>query len=197
MSVRESGDERVFTPAVEGPTTAAASEGRWPALEAVRVFALLWIFLVHLIERIFGGWMIANPTNAWPPLAERVAQLQPLSGHGVWDIPLWLLVSFGRAGDQGVQLFLILSGFGLTWALLKKRPDGLRVRDFWMQRLSRIYPEYWMAHLLVFAGSFALRSPLQSDSSFLFSLLGIRVTPDLFYAISPSWWYIGLIIQLY
>jgi len=168
--------------------------GRWQTLEAIRVFALLWIVAVHVAEQLFPGWDIANPSNGWPPLAERITQLAPSGGHGIWDIPAWLLVNFALAGDQAVALFIILSGFGLTWSLSKK-PAGWA--GFLRRRLARIYPEYWMAHLFVLAGSFVFKEPLQSDASFLFSLLGIRVTPDLLYAVSAPWWYIGLIIQLY
>lgn len=168
--------------------------GRWQTLEAVRVFALLWIVAVHFAEQVFPGWYIANPSNTWPPLGERIANLTPFSGHGIWDIPAWLLVNFALAGDQAVALFIILSGFGLTWTL-SSRPAGWA--GFLRQRLARIYPEYWMAHLFVLAGSFVFKEPLQSDASFLFSVLGIRVTPDLFYAVSAPWWYIGLAIQLY
>ena len=123
--------------------------------------------------------------------------MAPFSGHGIWDIPAWLLVNFALAGDQAVALFIILSGFGLTWALSKERAGGVRWGGFLRQRLARIYPEYWMAHLFVLAGSFVFKEPVQSDASFLFSLLGIRVTPDLLYAVSTPWWYIGLTIQLY
>jgi peptidoglycan/LPS O-acetylase OafA/YrhL len=108
------------------------------------------------------------------------------------------LLDFGRSGDQGVQLFLIVSGFGLTWALPQSKGGATPGwGGFYRRRLSRIYPEYWMAHLMVLAGALAAGRALQSDASFLFSLLGIRVTPDLLYSLWPSWWYIGLILQLY
>ena len=51
------------------------ARGRWQTLEAIRVFALLWIVIVHFAEQIFTGWYIANPSNTWPPLGERIAQL--------------------------------------------------------------------------------------------------------------------------
>jgi peptidoglycan/LPS O-acetylase OafA/YrhL len=96
----------------------------------------------------------------------------PVSGHGTWDIPLSLLLDFGRAGDQGVQLFLIVSGFGLTWALLQSKGGATPGwGGFYRRRLSRIYPEYWMAHLVVLAGALATGRALQSDTSFFFSLL--------------------------
>ena len=175
----------------------ARDPGRLAPLEVIKAFALLWICLVHWAERVFGSWYIANPTNDWPPLAERLAQLTPLSGSGVWDIPLTALLGFARAGDQGVQLFLIVSGFGLTWAMLHAKTGSPEWLAFYRRRLSRIYPEYWVAHLLVLAAAFLAGRILLSDTSFLLSMLGIRVTPDLLYRYSPSWWYIGLILQLY
>ena len=189
----------VFKTAGVRPAPAAGSRShRFESLEAIKAFALLWICLVHWTERLFGGWYIANPDNSWPPLADRLAQLMPVSAHGIWDIPLSLLLDFGRAGDQGVQLFLIVSGFGLTWALLQSAGGATPAwRGFYRRRLARIYPEYWVAHLMVLAGALATGRALQSDASFFFSLLGIRVTPDLLYSVSPPWWYIGLILQLY
>ncbi len=173
------------------------SRARWHTLECIRAFALLWVVLVHIAEQVFPGWELANPTNHWPPLADRVAQLAPFTGYGIWDIPAWLLVNFALAGDQAVAVFLILSGFGLAWGASAQRADGVRWGDFLRQRLARVYPEYWMAHLFILVGAFVFREPIQSDISFLFSLLGIRVTPDLLYAVSVPWWFIGLIIQLY
>jgi peptidoglycan/LPS O-acetylase OafA/YrhL len=171
---------------------------RYESIDAIKAFALLWICIVYWTERLFGGWYIANPDNSWPPLADRIAQLIPVSGHGIWNVPLSLLLDFGRAGDQGVQLFLIVSGFGLTWALLQAEGDSAPAwRGFYRRRLSRIYPEYWVAHFMVLAGALATGRALQSDAGFFFSLLGIRVTPDLLYSVSPPWWYIGLILQLY
>jgi hypothetical protein len=81
------------------PSAGSSKSGRFKSLDAIKAFALLWI-CAHWTERLFGGWYIANPGNFWPPLADRVAQLMPVSGHGVWDIPLSLLLDFGRAGDQ-------------------------------------------------------------------------------------------------
>lgn len=174
------------------------SRARWHTLECIRAFALLWVVLVHIAEQVFPGWELANPTNHWPPLAERIGQLAPFTGYGIWDIPAWLFVNFALAGDQAVAVFLILSGFGLAWGASAQRDDGgVRWGDFLRKRLARVYPEYWMAHLFILAGAFVFREPIQSDISFLFSLLGIRVTPDLLYAVSVPWWFIGLIIQLY
>lgn len=159
---------------------------RLPWLDALKGAALLWIVLNHVSEAVWGGPHLANPTRRWPELAERFGQFAPLSGHGLWDVPLNLLRWLGWTGDQGVQLFLIASGFGLAWGLLAGRrreaaaPTGAGTaagtgaaaatgaapswRDlpplplgwFFRRRVARVYPLWWGAHLLFLLPAFAL-----------------------------------------
>jgi peptidoglycan/LPS O-acetylase OafA/YrhL len=168
-------------------------------IELIKAVALVWIFLNHIVERFFGYPYIANPHAGWPPFGERLAQLRPLQGFGIWDIPLNMLRYLGWAGDQGVQFFLIVSGFSLTWGLLARYGDAsISLSSFYRRRAERIYPLWWGVHLL-FAAAWILIGwglPL-TDPAFYLSLVGIRVTPDLFYYFAPAWWYIGLLLQLY
>lgn len=169
-------------------------------VEYVRAVALIWIVLVHIFERVFGYAAFGNPGMNWPPIAERISQFAPLSGFGGWDIPVNLLRYLGWFGDHGVQLFLIISGFGLTWGLLQKGAGPvLPLRSFYLRRFERIYPPYWMAHVIFFGLAFVLLTleVRHTSLSFYVSLTGFRLTPASFYAISPSWWYITLIVQLY
>lgn len=169
-------------------------------VEYIKAAAFVWIFLVHLTEHIFGGPYFANPNAAWPPLAERINQLQPLQGYGWLNLPVNALRYFGWLGDHGVQLFLIISGFGLTWGLLRRSANQpLPLRSFYQRRAERIYPLWWMAHLFVLFGSFFVNvlDASLTDPNFYLSLLGIRITPSQLYAFSAAWWYIGLLIQLY
>lgn len=161
--------------------------------------ALVWIFLNHAVERIFGFPYMANPTADWPPLGDRVAQLAPTTGNGLWDIPLNALRYVGWTGDQGVQLFLIVSGFALTWGVLNRNGEqSLQAFDFYRRRLARIYPLWWGAHILALAAITLLASGRSLGvGRFALSMLGIRVTGSLFYYLVPSWWFIGLILQLY
>ena len=118
-------------------------------VELIKAFALLWIFTNHFTEQLFGAPLIANPNSGWPALTERIAQLRPLNDFGVWNLPVNALRYFGWFGDQGVQLFLIASGFGLTWSLLNKQAGKpLNIRNFYFHRAERIYPLWWGAHLL-------------------------------------------------
>ncbi len=168
-------------------------------MELIKAFGLVWIFANHIAERLFGAPFIANPNSDWPGLTERIIQLRPLGAWGLWNLSLNALRYFGWSGDQGVQLFLIASGFGLTWGLLNHQAGKpLNVGVFFWRRAERIYPLWWGVHILFIGFWFLTGWGLSlSDGETFLSLLGIRVTPDALYYFSPAWWYVGLIIQLY
>jgi peptidoglycan/LPS O-acetylase OafA/YrhL len=166
----------------------------------MKAVAILWIFLNHTIENIFGGPYFANPSAQWPALADRINQLAPLRGYGLLDIPLNLARYLGWLGDQGVQLFLIVSGFVLTWSLLSRAGSKpLALGAFYRRRLGRIYPLWILAHIVfVVAALFISSFNFQvSSASFWLSLAGLRLrTQDIYYFV-PAWWYFTLILQLY
>ena len=171
---------------------------RLPWVEVLKATALVWIVWNHVVERVFGFPLAGNPAADWPPLADRIAQLAPLTGQGWLDIPLNLVRWIGWAGDQGVGLFLIVGGFGLTWGLLARSVGAtLPLRDFWRRRALRIYPLWWAAHLFFLIPCLLLGRGLDpAQSTFWLDLLGVRVTPYQLYYFAPSWWYVGLLIQL-
>ena len=184
------------TPSTSRP---AGSREALAWLDRIKGLALLWIFLNHLVERIFGYPHIANPNGHWVPIAERIEQLRPLSIPGPWDLPVNLVRYLGWFGDQGVQLFLVASGFGLVWGLLgREAPAELPAIEFYRRRAARILPLWWGAHIL-FTASWAITGygPTPVSPAFWASLIGIRVTPDQLYFFCPSWWYVGLLVQLY
>ena len=101
----------------------------WP--ELMKMAALVWIFINHLSEVRFKYPYIGNPASDWPPLADRIAQLQPITGFGSWDIALNIWRYVGWLGDQGVALFLIVSGLGLTWGLIARYGKSpFKISDF-------------------------------------------------------------------
>lgn len=172
---------------------------RFEWLDLIKAVAVVWIFLNHFSEQIFGYPYIANPTPDWPPLAERIAQLAPLQGYGLGGILLNLIRYIGWFGDQGVQLFIIISGFGLTWGLLNHsdlKPFSLK--NFYARRGERVYPLWWGTHILFMAIWLVTGLGLSAfDKKTYLSAIGIRFTPELFYYFSPAWWFIGLLIQFY
>ena len=174
--------------------------GKLVWLDLIKAFALIWIFINHIAERLFGYPLIANPTADWPPLAERIAQLAILKGYGIWSFPLNALRYLGWFGDQGVQLFLIASGFGLTWGLLKHFPPGpIPLGKYYLRRAERVFPLWVGVHLLFAISWLVIGWGLPVTDPVLlpehaWHPLHARV---LFYYFSPAWWYIGLLIQLY
>ena len=172
---------------------------RFTWVEAIKAIALLWIFINHVSEQLFGFPLIGNPLSGWAPFSERVAQLSPLHGFGAWNIPVNLLRYVGWFGDQGVQLFIIISGFGLTWGLLNRQADKpIKTLSFYLSRAGRIYPLWWGVHILFMATWFVTGWGMSLfEPATLLSFLGIRVTPELIYYFSPAWWYFWLIVQLY
>jgi peptidoglycan/LPS O-acetylase OafA/YrhL/lysophospholipase L1-like esterase len=171
---------------------------RLPWVETLKAAALVWIVWNHVVERLFGFPLAGNPGAGWPPLGVRIAQLAPLTGRGWLDVPLNLLRWIGWAGDQGVGIFLIVGGFGLTWGLLARNVGAtLPLRDFWRRRALRIYPLWWAAHLFFLVPCLLLGRGLDpAESTFWLDLLGLRLTPYQLYYFAPSWWYVGLLVQL-
>jgi peptidoglycan/LPS O-acetylase OafA/YrhL len=168
-------------------------------VEWIKAIALIWIFLNHVAERIFGYPWISNPNLDWPSLSDRIAQLAPVQGYGWGDVFVNLFRYLGWFGDQGVQLFLIMSGFGLTWGLLARGQTApISIKDFYFRRLARIYPLWWGAHILFFVvWLFLGRGLALTEIESWISFVGLRVTPTTFYYFSPAWWYFALILQLY
>jgi peptidoglycan/LPS O-acetylase OafA/YrhL len=165
-------------------------------IDAVKGLALVWVFFNHAVERILGCAYFCNPGPGWPPLHERVGQLLPLEGHGLWGIPLNLFRYLGWTGEQGVQLFLIASGFGLTWGMLQRGVGPtFPLKEYFTKRVLRLYPMWWGAHAVILV-LWVLGGPYVGKGFFL-SALGVRCIPMTYYAYCESWWFIGLLIQLY
>jgi len=106
------------------PTLQAFEQGRLPFIDGLRGVAILSVLLYHC-------WVHTIRT----PL------LFSLGGRHV-DVtaPLHL-------GYLGVHLFLVLSGFCLTFPLARRGPSGmvLDLRRFFRRRALRILPPYYVA----------------------------------------------------
>ena len=168
-------------------------------VDRLKGVAMLWVVLNHIVEQLVGGNYAGDPTGDWPPLAQRIAQFRPVHGNGLLDWPLTVVRDFGWLADQAVSLFIILSGFGLALGLLAKgAPASIALGSFYRRRLGRVYPMWWAAHILFVAiGGFLLTRTPTADWQFYASLLGLRFIPGVFSYPMSSWWYVGLIIQLY
>jgi peptidoglycan/LPS O-acetylase OafA/YrhL/lysophospholipase L1-like esterase len=160
--------------------------------------AFIWVFFNHVVERVIGGAYADNPTVPWPPLAARLAQFAPVRGGGVFAWPLTFLRDLAWYGDVGVTLFVIASGFGLTYGLLaRSEPEALNTGRFYRRRVLRIFPLWWGAHLVFLPLGIIAGTLSTGDWRFYADLPALRFLPGMFYYFSPAWWYVGLIVQLY
>jgi peptidoglycan/LPS O-acetylase OafA/YrhL len=169
-------------------------------LDALKGAAILWIILNHATERLWGGPSAGNPAAGWPALPARIAEWQPLrTGQLAPDLIENLLRAIGWVGDQGVTLFLLLSGLGIAYGLARKKtPELLEAGTFFRARAGRIYPQWWLAHAAFALGAWATgKLMLVAQPAFFLSLLGVRVTEQTMYSLVPAWWYVSLILQLY
>ena len=69
------------------------------------------------------------------------------------QIPNWVSLEFwGALGPYGVVCFFTLSGFLITYLLLEetKRSGTIRIRKFYLRRILRIWPLYYLIVLLGF-----------------------------------------------
>jgi peptidoglycan/LPS O-acetylase OafA/YrhL len=95
-----------------------------PALDGVRGFAVLLVFVFH-----YGGGTHSH--------------LGPLRAFGLLN----------KAGWSGVVLFFVLSGFLITGILWESFADPHWWRKFFARRVLRIFPLYYLALAIVVLGA--------------------------------------------
>ncbi len=176
-------------------TPARPPSSAW--LDVAKGVAIVWIFLVHFVERFTPGAYFANPTRNWPALGERFTQLLPLPLAGTDGAVVNLLRWVALPGDQGVQIFIVASGVGLAWSALRAdaQPPLLA---FYRRRLLRIVPMWVVAHLLFLALGVLTAGALSlADWKTWASLVGLRSLPPVMYHFAPAWWFVGLLLQFY
>lgn len=146
-------------------------------LEGVKALAILWIAWYHIDQLIL-------PQNHEPFSIRTLASL----------------------GFSGVNVFLLLSGFGLAFSMTctqiqsSKTWTELPWRNFVIRRLLRIYPLYIFSHILFFllGASVGKYADMPLDIGFVLSITGLRVFfPNYFWYGPDAFWFIGLILQLY
>ena len=163
--------------------------------DAARALALIGILLNHFFEEFGTHPWFTNPSNGWPDFQTRIQQVYPRDYDS-------LIVSFiqflGWLGDSCPGVFVLLSGFALTWAC-STRGATVRPVEFYRHRILRLFPLYVAMHVVILAGAAAIPGSTISmaGTKTLLSLLGLRFDASLFYYINPSWWFIWLILQLY
>ncbi|MBL7755644.1 MAG: acyltransferase [Chitinophagaceae bacterium] len=101
----------------------------FPNLDGFRFLSFFIVFLTHAI----GGELIGIKEPAW---------------YSYWRIKL-----FSEGGTLGVSFFFVLSGFLITYLLIKEREytGKIHVGSFYMRRILRIWPLYYLIVFYAFA----------------------------------------------
>ena len=162
--------------------------------DPVRGLTLMAILLNHFVEEFGSAPWFTYPSSDWPDFTMRMSRLFPRD-YSSWAISS--LQFLGWLGDSAPGVFILLSGFGLTWGLSYR--SGKEPMDFYKRRGIKIFPPYIAAHFFILAGALFIPGNHLTMASFrtVLSLFGLRLTEGLFFYINPSWWFVWLILQLY
>ncbi len=166
-------------------------------IDITKGISILWIVAFHFFIAYAGE------RYPWPlkftALPSFVSQSSPSS---VWEILLRsldaLLAAVFQRGSQPVGVFVVISGFGLTYSLALIPKPEMGWLNWYKRRLLRLLPMYWLAHVVCIVSPFLyLKDPI--DWRFVMSFMGNRVIPAdvMFYYLVPAWWFFGLLVELY
>ena len=155
-------------------------------LDVAKGLAILIVVYFHFFRTYFEHGTLPPPD--WSNL---VAGLTSFMGIA------WLEIS--GCGFHAVGAFIILSGWALMESTTRRATAGAISWGSWYQaRLLRLYPMYWVAHLVYLVSPFVARlEPL--DNRIFLSLLGLRfvdITMNFMY-LNAAWWYFSMLIQFY
>jgi peptidoglycan/LPS O-acetylase OafA/YrhL len=165
-------------------------------LDVIKGFSILWIVFFHFFEEYSKGRF----PLPWGPhyFAAFFDRCAPASAAAMLACMVRaIFVAVAMLGYGAVGVFVVMSGFGLTYALAKTGSPDHGWRGWYRSRVLRLFPVYWVAHLIYLLSPFEARyDPV--DYRFILSFLGDRIYPvEMISYLTPAWWYFGLILELY
>jgi peptidoglycan/LPS O-acetylase OafA/YrhL len=159
---------------------------RLPWIDISKALAICWVVYFHFFRTCFEYYQ--PPNNDWSGFAASIVTVLRLT---------WLKVS--GLGFHAVGVFIVLSGWTLMQSTMRQAESGSVAWGAWYgARFVRLYPMYWVAHLVYLTSPFVARlEPV--DSRIVLSLLGLRfidITMNFMY-LNAAWWYFSMLIQFY
>jgi peptidoglycan/LPS O-acetylase OafA/YrhL len=148
--------------------------------------AILFVAYFHFFTTYFQHGVL--PPADWNSLGAGALSILRLA---------WLKIS--GLGFHAVGVFIILSGWTLMQSTMRRAESGAIGWSAWYRaRFLRLYPMYWVAHLVYLLSPFVARlEPV--DDRIILSLLGLRFI-DIqmnFMYLNAAWWYFSMLIQFY
>ncbi|HEY4273653.1 MAG TPA: acyltransferase [Candidatus Udaeobacter sp.] len=155
-------------------------------IDISKALAILFVVYFHFFSTYFEHG--ALPPADWSNLATSALTILRLA---------WLKIS--GLGFHAVGVFIILSGWTLMQSTARRtEAGGIRWGVWYWARFLRLYPMYWVAHL-VYLVSPCVAALEPVDDRIILSLLGLRFI-DIemnFMYLNAAWWYFSMLIQFY
>ncbi len=98
------------------------------------------------------------------------------------------------AAGVGVDLFLFMSGFGLTTGMLKKQMPAL---EFYQRRLVKVFIPFWIVLVALFIADYLFHDIDYSPEYMLQSFLGWFPRASAFEDVNSPFWYISWMLMFY
>src|SRR5438045_7306232 len=148
--------------------------------------AILFVAYFHFFRTYFEHGVL--PLADWSSFAESTVTILRL---------VWFKVS--GFGFHAVGVFIILGGWTVMQSTMRHAESSAIEWGVWYRaRFLRLYPMYWVAHLVYLLWPFIARlGPV--DGRLFLSLLGLRFI-DIqmnFMYLYAAWWYFSVLIQFY
>jgi len=148
--------------------------------------AILFVAYFHFFRTYFQFGVL--PPADWSNLVAGALTILRL---------VWFKVS--GLGFHAVGVFIILSGWTLMQSTMRRVEAAPLAWGAWYRaRFLRLYPMYWVAHLVYLISPFIARlEPV--DDRIILSLLGLRfidIQANFMY-LNAAWWYFSMLIQFY
>src|SRR6266699_3709142 len=155
-------------------------------IDVSKGLAILFVAYFHFFRTYFQHGVL--PPADWSNLGTSALTILRLA---------WSKIS--GLGFHAVGVFIILSGWTLMQSTMRRAESGDIAWGGWYRaRFLRLYPMYWVAHLVYLLSPFIARlEPV--DDRIVLSLLGLRFI-DIqmnFMYLNAAWWYFSMLIQFY
>src|SRR5215831_12531678 len=155
-------------------------------IDIAKGLAILFVAYFHFFATYFQYGVLPPPD--WSNIATGTLTILRLA---------WLKIS--GLGFHAVGVFIILSGWTLMQSTARRAEKGQIAWGAWYWgRFVRLYPMYWVAHLVYLVSPFIARlEPV--DDRIILSLLGLRfINIEMnFMYLNAAWWYFAMLIQFY
>jgi len=159
-----------------------------------------WIFAI-----ILGIALILSIRRKKPKDFFKPSMTQELKGLAILAVVFahigYFLVSdhsflfpLSAISGAAVDIFLFLSGYGLTFSHLKNEYE---IKEFYRRRLPRLYIPFWIVLIIFFSLDFFILKIGHSWQYILQSFLGIFNSADIFRDFNSPLWYFTLIVFYY